>query len=96
MIKNLLHKTPLQKKIIAIFGVLFIAISIFTARLYTEIKDLQTSSKWLTHTYDVIAEARHLIKLMVDQETGLRGYLIVGKESFLEPFYSGQTQFNTK
>ncbi len=34
-----------------------------------------------------------IAKAMVDQETGQRGFLITGKEEFLEPFESGQEEF---
>jgi CHASE3 domain sensor protein len=34
----------------------------------------------------VIAHANNLIKLMVDQETGLRGYLLTKNPVFLQPF----------
>ncbi|MHC5109081.1 MAG: CHASE3 domain-containing protein [Planctomycetota bacterium] len=33
-------------------------------------------------------------KLMVDQETGQRGFLITGKEEFLEPYHSGQEKLD--
>jgi signal transduction histidine kinase/CHASE3 domain sensor protein/CheY-like chemotaxis protein len=35
----------------------------------------------------------HLSKAIIDQETGQRGFIITGKESFLEPFYLGQKNF---
>ena len=31
---------------------------------------------------------------VVDQETGVRGYLIAGNERFLEPYRTGVTDFN--
>ena len=34
-------------------------------------------------------------KDIVEQETGERGYLITGKENFLEPYYEGIANFNT-
>jgi signal transduction histidine kinase/CheY-like chemotaxis protein/CHASE3 domain sensor protein len=36
-----------------------------------------------------------MAKDMVDQETGQRGFIITGEESFLEPYYDGQLQFAT-
>ena len=43
----------------------------------------------------VIANARHLAKLMVDMETGQRGFVITGKEEFLAPYNWGTIEFNT-
>lgn len=88
-----LEKITLQKKLLSALSVLFISVILYASILYKDVQELQSASRWLNHTHDVIAQARQLIKLMVDQETGLRGYLIVGKENFLEPFYSGKEQF---
>ncbi len=48
---------------------------------------------WVTHTYRVIAQAKSIIAAAVDMETGMRGYLLAGKEEFLEPYHSGSAQF---
>ncbi len=42
----------------------------------------------------VIANARHLAKLVVDMETGQRGFCITHREEFLEPYYEGATSFD--
>src|SRR4051812_37743444 len=34
--------------------------------------------------------ASALLTAMIDQETGLRGFLLTGEESFLEPFHAGR------
>ena len=41
---------------------------------------------WVARSDDVLAEAHRLEKLLVDQETGLRGFLLTGEEPFLEPY----------
>ena len=46
------------------------------------------------HDAPVIANGRHLSKLVVDMETGQRGFVITGKEEFLEPFTSGVKAFD--
>jgi len=88
-----MQKLPLQKKLLSAFSILFVAMVIFAGTLFSDITELKSSSRWLNHTHNVISKAHKLIKLMVDQETGLRGYLIVGKSKFLAPFYSGKSQF---
>ncbi len=42
----------------------------------------------------MIANARHLSKLIVDMETGQRGFVITAKEEFLEPYHAGAQEFN--
>jgi len=46
------------------------------------------------HDAVVIENARHMEKLVVDMETGQRGYIITGKMNFLEPYSKGVKTFN--
>ncbi|MGI0062937.1 MAG: CHASE3 domain-containing protein, partial [Nitrosotalea sp.] len=51
---------------------------------------------WVTHTYMVIDNADYFMKTIVDAETGQRGYLITGQESFLEPYNSAVSQIDNQ
>ncbi|WP_350333446.1 CHASE3 domain-containing protein [Coralliovum pocilloporae] len=55
--------------------------------------DIQNSLKWVEHTYKVLAMAQDLLASAVDMETGMRGYLLAGREEFLEPYKSGGERF---
>lgn len=58
--------------------------------VYINIERTISTSKWVEHTHAVTAEGHELVKLMLDMETGERGYLITGKSIFLEPYYSAK------
>lgn len=45
------------------------------------------------HTYKVLSRLDQLTAAMVDQETGLRGFLISGDEQFLAPQKAGEASF---
>ena len=47
------------------------------------------------HDTPVLTNAQQLSGLMVDMETGLRGYMITGEEDYLEPYENGKTTFDT-
>src|SRR5262249_51363398 len=47
---------------------------------------LLSLNEWVDHSDQVIAQTRALEKLLVDQETGMRGYLLTGDDNFLEPY----------
>jgi len=47
------------------------------------------------HDQPVLSNAAKLEKLVVDMETGQRGYLITGKDEFLEPYNNGLMAFDT-
>lgn len=46
------------------------------------------------HDAPVIANAQRLSKLVVDMETGQRGFVITANDEFLEPFDSGAKEFD--
>jgi diguanylate cyclase (GGDEF)-like protein len=41
---------------------------------------------WRSHTYVVLNQAERMLSAMKDAETGGRGYLLTGDETFLEPY----------
>ncbi|WP_223532374.1 response regulator [Pseudomonas sp. GL-RE-20] len=47
---------------------------------------LLSTIQWVEHTDRVINNANEAVKLTVDLETGMRGFLLSGDEHFLEPF----------
>ncbi|MVO18128.1 CHASE3 domain-containing protein [Parasedimentitalea huanghaiensis] len=53
---------------------------------------MEESSRLVDHTQIVLGESRSIIASAVDMETGLRGYLLAGKDAFLDPYNSGQAQ----
>ncbi|WP_286784286.1 MULTISPECIES: response regulator [Pseudomonas] len=53
-------------------------------------------SRWVEHTDRVIAESNETLKLVIDMETGLRGYLITDDEIFLEPYQRARNEFVSK
>lgn len=71
--------------------VLMIAIS---AVVYTSINSLVDTFERVDHTYRVLAEASSIEASAVDMETGMRGYLLAGKEGFLDPYKNGDKSFN--
>src|SRR6478672_895808 len=41
---------------------------------------------WVTHTYEVKAQLEGIEKDLVDAETGQRGFIFTGKDTFLDPY----------
>jgi CHASE3 domain sensor protein len=53
---------------------------------YQNIQSLVNDANWVKHTHLVTSNASSIEKLVIDMESGERGYLISGKEEFLEPY----------
>jgi methyl-accepting chemotaxis protein len=55
---------------------------------------MSESNEWVTHTYKVIGKANDILAAVVDMETGMRGYLLAGKDEFLDPYIQGGYRFD--
>jgi methyl-accepting chemotaxis protein len=53
---------------------------------YRAIHDLIDNQRWVAHSQQVRRELESLISSLKDAETGQRGYIITGEESFLQPY----------
>ncbi|PMK00879.1 CHASE3 domain-containing protein [Vibrio sp. 10N.261.55.A7] len=54
------------------------------------------SNALVDHTHNVIEQAMRIEAAAVDMETGMRGYLLAGKEEFLAPYINGQSAFSER
>ncbi|HIK14970.1 MAG TPA: CHASE3 domain-containing protein [Leptolyngbyaceae cyanobacterium M33_DOE_097] len=61
-----------------------------------QITRLLSALQWVEHTNEVIAQVNQTQKLLLDMETGFRGYLLVGQQEFLEPYERANTQLDTQ
>ncbi|MDD1526233.1 chemotaxis protein [Bradyrhizobium sp. WBOS7] len=54
---------------------------------------MSSTARMTVHTYEVLEQLSGLVTAMVNQETGIRGYLVSGDTGFLAPYEAGQKQF---
>jgi PAS domain S-box-containing protein len=64
--------------------------------LLWETFDLNQSMRWVDHTDQVLDQSGHLLKLLVDMESGKRGYIATGDETFLRPYTEGTKLFQSE
>ena len=73
-----------------------IALAILATVLLWETQSLHSSMQWVDHTDQVISAGEQLIKLVIDMETGVRGYLETGKSEFLQPYNEANLSISSK
>jgi len=56
------------------------------------ISSIVSTNERVEHTQNVLGKAADIIGSAVDMETGMRGYLLAGKEGFLDPYNNGEKQ----
>ncbi|MDP4506943.1 CHASE3 domain-containing protein [Nonomuraea turcica] len=80
------------RMMIASTGLAMIIAITFTI-LYLAIADLGRSSALARHSRQELVIIGDLSKLIIDAETGLRGFVITREELFLEPWYAARRDF---
>jgi len=90
---NRFDNLSFNKKFVIIFAFPII-LTTFIVFIFSErINTMNETAMWVSHTEEVIKEINNLVKLVVDMETGVRGYLITGKDNFLEPYISAKNKW---
>jgi signal transduction histidine kinase len=72
-------------------GLLALIVGGAFAVLFVAIADLRDAARLSRHSQQVLAAANRLERLMIDVETGQRGFLLTGEERFLEPWEAART-----
>lgn len=86
---SLRAKVLLSSSFIFVFFVILGVISVYS------IGTLTKTNRWVDHTHNVIGKADQIVASVVNMETGMRGYLLAGKEEFLEPYNAGNETFHS-
>ncbi|WP_395710477.1 CHASE3 domain-containing protein [Reyranella sp.] len=70
------------KVLAAAFVILAVIVAVAGYLAYKQTND----QEWVRHTANVQARLSHVLVLLLDSETGERGYLVTGDENYLEPY----------
>jgi methyl-accepting chemotaxis protein len=89
-----LTNLSIVKKIALAFIVVFTTAAIGLSVNLTNLRTIKQNEDWVNHTYNVIQRVNLIVASMVDQETGMRAYLLAADEKFLEPFHGGRKTFD--
>jgi PAS domain S-box-containing protein len=63
-----------------------ILMAILAGVFLLQVNALLATTQWVDHTDQAIAQINATQKLVVDMETGVRGYLLTGRSDFLDPY----------
>lgn len=74
------------RKIAAGFTLSFLLLVGIGTVAYRTIETLTSANGWVTHTHIVLEHIGAVLSLLTDAETGERGYIITGDDSYLEPY----------
>jgi signal transduction histidine kinase len=80
----------LTRRMVVASGLLALVVSAAFVVLLISVEELRTSEGLALHSQEVLAAANQLERLVIDVETGQRGFVITGQERFLAPWRDAQ------
>jgi signal transduction histidine kinase/CheY-like chemotaxis protein/CHASE3 domain sensor protein len=82
----LLRNIALPLGVGAVSAIVFVALILY----------LLWAMSWVDHSEQVIGDTNELRRLLVEQETGVRGFLLTDDESFLQPYEVAHPKFDAQ
>jgi signal transduction histidine kinase len=83
----------LTRRMVIASALLTLLTSAAFAVLLLTIGDQRSSAQLARNSQEVLAAAARVERLLVDIETGTRGYLLTGEDRFLQPAHAGEASF---
>ena len=78
--------SKMRRNLLIGFGASLLLLVISSAASWISIHNLLSSAALVNHTNTVVSKLEQTLSVMKDAETGQRGFLITGKEEFLDPY----------
>ena len=88
-----LSHLPLAGKIAAALALLLLVSLAASAVSWRNLQTIEDTGRWDMHTREVLQAVDRTLLAMINREAGLRGYLLSGQDSFLEPYRAGEAGF---
>ncbi|MBD2740161.1 CHASE3 domain-containing protein [Coleofasciculus sp. FACHB-1120] len=79
-------QTNFRRRLTRAIALPFILMLALSGILFLQLNHLLSVTRWVDHTDRVIAQANYTQRLLLDMESGIRGYLVTGNPSFLAPY----------
>src|SRR6202522_3749029 len=80
------NKSPLDRKIQLAFGSAILTLLVVGVISYHAMAVSSESGRWVRHTHEVLEHLENLLSSMQNLESSARGFVLTGKESYLETY----------
>jgi C4-dicarboxylate-specific signal transduction histidine kinase len=84
---------PISRKLVAAFAAVIAVIFVSSAIVYDRLRIIEDARNWRVHTSNVLDALHDATDAMLQQETGMRGYVFSGDKTFLERYHRGGNAF---
>jgi PAS domain S-box-containing protein len=89
-----LEAAAYRRLLLRLLALPIIALGLLALTLAYALQQVQLSARRVDHADQVIAHANNLLRLIVDEETGLRGFFHTRDQAFLEPYRKAKEQLD--
>jgi PAS domain S-box-containing protein len=87
-------KLTLERQIPLVFAIAILLLIIVVFFAFGSMNSLTNALSWEKHTQQVLLQLDDTLRLVVDAETGGRGFIITRDDSFLEPYTQAQQKID--
>jgi PAS domain S-box-containing protein len=81
---------PIAKKLLFVSGVPVLAVLILSLVTYKSVETFSLDEDHLNNVYHVQSASSEFMRLVVDLETGFRGYVLTQRQPFLQPYLAAK------
>ncbi|KRP60428.1 methyl-accepting chemotaxis protein [Pseudomonas trivialis] len=89
-------KLSISQKLYASFTAVVVLIGLLVGSAYRGFETVEDATTSNVHTYEVLSAAQLALEQLINIETGMRGFVIASKDTFLEPLVAGEKRFLEK
>jgi PAS domain S-box-containing protein len=87
-----LTESALHRRLLGGLAAILLLVVLVVAVAWRNAHQAERAAERVAHTRAVLAELEHVLRLNVDAQTGMRGYLIAGDERFLQPYFAALSE----
>jgi PAS domain S-box-containing protein len=89
-----LEAAAYRRLLLRLLALPIVALGLLALTLAYGLQQVQLSARRVDHADQVIARANNLLRLIIDEETGLRGFLHSRDEAFLQPYQKASQELD--
>ncbi|MFP3924805.1 methyl-accepting chemotaxis protein [Pseudomonas sp. W5-36] len=87
-------KLSITQKLYLSFAAIVVILGILVFSAYRGFGQVDSAINSNVHTYRVLNQSQMALEQLINIETGMRGFVITGKDNFLEPQIAGEAKFS--
>ncbi len=88
-------KLSISQKLYLSFAAIVVLLGVLVFSAYRGFGQVESAISSNVHTYRVLSQSQMALEQLINIETGMRGFVITGKDNFLEPQIAGESKFSS-